>query len=686
MRSDTCPRCGAHVGIDGESGKPARCGVCVARSWWNDIGGLVPKDDASPERRWAAHRKLWRPGQRFPRSIRSGEQRGQPVLIAAFAPVEQWVASSGRVPEVSGVQLIHIDAKGLPRKDAGGLDKRSHGTMAGAVTMMGHPIADATRVHVVEGVADALAVAARLDGAVVATGGTSGMKNDRIAAELAGLRLPVQIWPDGEEGGRGAAEHLAKAIRDRGGSVAVMPMPEGEDPASMGPRLRETATTGATAASDPTEEVEAVTDPLAQDVDDLLGGVRSDGWTKANRDTLHTLWGDIQAREKTETWKAVEALEPGASLKETLKALRTDLQATIATNPELLRDSLRARTNWDAEVTPRMWLCPEWLSEGRVAMLTGHGGGAKSLLALQLAAMVASGSSARSGSGKGRNALPDPNGEGKAPRVLGDAGPVVFATWEDEHEEVLRRLFSNPDLEREQLGDRLHVLDLAGTGALWGPADGGHRDTVATLTKAGEEFESYVRAVKPRLVVIDPVAGAYGGNENDRAAVRAFLSHMNDLAADTRAAILLIAHPPKGEHEYSGSTDWRAGIRALWTLGPERVRGHEGKPGKNGKSVMAEGQALTLVKANYAKDGRRAWLRFRVEHDQRDRRAPPKVMIWEECRALEAAQAYHKWRGWGEPKKDKPKTRSSEEEEKQPSRAARSKLDDPENVTGLGGS
>lgn len=679
MKKGTCPRCGAHVGFDSESGKPARCGVCVARSWWNDIGGLVPKDDATPERRWAAHRKLWRSGQRFPRSIRSGEQRGQPLLIAAFAPVEHWVAGGGKVPEVSGVQLIHVDAKGLPRKDAGGLDKRSHGTMAGAVTMMGRPIADATRVHVVEGVADALAVATRFDGVVVATGGTSGMKNDRIAAELAGLRLPVHVWPDGEESGRDAAEHLAGAIRGRGGSVAVMPMPKGEDPASMGPRLRETATTGATATSDSTEEVEATTDPLAQDVDDLLDGVRSDGWTKANRDTLRTLWGDIQAREKTETWEAIEALEPGASLKDTLKALRTDLQATIATNPELLRDSLRARTNWDGEVTPRKWLCPEWLSEGRVGMLTGHGGSAKSLLALQLAGVVASGSSARFG--KGRNALPDPRGEGKAPRVLGAAGPVVFATWEDEHEEVLRRLFSNPDLERAQLGERLHVLDLAGTGALWGPKDGGHRDTVAKLTKAGTEFESYVRAVKPRLVVIDPVAGAYGGNENDRAAVRAFLSYMNDLAADTGAAFLLIAHPPKGEHDYSGSTDWRAGIRALWTLGPELVRGYQTK---NGKSTMAQGQALTLVKANYAKDGRRAWLRFRVEHDRRDRRAPPKVMIWEECRAVEAAEAYHKWRGWGKPE---PKKKSSEKEEKRSSRTAKpTRLDDPENVTGFGGS
>ena len=408
-----CPRCGGQVKIDSASGKPERCRVCRARGWWDALSWPVPGDDTSAARRWAAHRKLWRANQPFPESIRCAEKGEGTSLIVAFAPVRDWVEAAGSVPQLSGVQLIHVDADGRPRKDGGGLDKRSLGTFAGAVTVMGTPIASATRVNVVEGVADALAVAARKDGTVVATGGTAGMKNVRIASELAGLRLPVYVWPDGERAGREAAEQLAAAIRDHGGSAAVMPMPDGEDPASLGRRLHDINEPDATAPGDPDEAVEPSADPLAHDVEDLVGAVRSHGWTKENRDTFNTLWGDIQARKMQEAHDALESLEAGASIEDTLNVLRKDLETTVATDPRLLGDSLRACTDWTGEPEPRKWLCPEWLPAGRVAMLTGPGGGAKSLLALQLAVVVASGCSARSPSMKGRAVVPDARGEGK---------------------------------------------------------------------------------------------------------------------------------------------------------------------------------------------------------------------------------------------------------------------------------
>ena len=346
--------------------------------------------------------------------------------------------------------------------------------------------------------------------------------------------------------------------------------------------------------------------------------------------------------------------------------------------------TLQVQKEWTDEYRPRDWLCPKWLPAGRVVMLTGTGGGGKSLLALQLAVAVASCTGKQPTDGKGRNVLADPRGIGKAPKVLGDGDsrPVVFATWEDEHDEFLRRLHWLPDCDRSQLGTRLHVVNLAGSGALWGPRAGGHRDIVAELTPIGAAFEAYVRAKKPRLVVIDPVAGAYGANENDRSAVRAYLSHLNQLAADTGAAILLVAHPGKNREsqDYSGSTDWRAGIRGLWTLKPEPLLPYVGAPAKEGKpTATAQGYALTLAKANYAKDGRRAWLRLRIEYyGPDDLNRPPlakvgdvKVMVWEECSALEAADAYHKHRDWQPPSERKreraanptgsPKLKKSEE-------------------------
>ena len=329
--------------------------------------------------------------------------------------------------------------------------------------------------------------------------------------------------------------------------------------------------------------------------------------------------------------------------------------------------TLKVQTDWTGEPERREWLAEGWLPAGRVTLLAAHGGSAKSLFALQVAAVVASGEGFVATGAAAPAMLPATKAaKGKAPRLCGKAGVVVFATWEDEGAEVLRRLSWLPETThnpvRDVVGNRLHTVDLAGRGALWGPVGSGHRDTVATLTATGAALESYVRKILPRLIVIDPVAAAYGGNENDRGAVRAWLSHLNALAAETGAAVLLVAHPPKGrdaEH-YSGSTDWRNGVRALWTLGPATVRGYVGKPNVKGDPRnAAEAQCLTLEKANYARSGRRAWLRFTVKPGDDGPDGPPEMMVWEEAGALEAADAYHAWKRWDRPKSKEQQAKKS---------------------------
>ena len=329
--------------------------------------------------------------------------------------------------------------------------------------------------------------------------------------------------------------------------------------------------------------------------------------------------------------------------------------------------TLKVQTDWTGDPERREWLAEVWLAAGRVTLLAAHGGSAKSLFALQLASVVASGQGFVATGAKAPAMLPATQAaKGKAPRLCGEAGVVVFVTWEDEGAEVLRRLSWLPETTngsvRDVVENRLHIVDLAGRGALWGPADSGHRDTVATLTATGAAVEAYVRKVQPRLIVIDPVAAAYGGNENDRGAVRAWLSHLNALAAETGAAVLLVAHPPKGRDadHYSGSTDWHNGVRALWTLGPAAVPRYVGKPnGKGEPKNAAEAQCLTLEKANYARPGRRAWLRFTVEPGDDGPDGPPKEMAWEEAGAREAADAYHAWKGWDRPKSKEQQAKKS---------------------------
>ncbi len=202
-----CPECT----LDPETGKPKPCGTCRARRMWADARP-VSMDRDTPARRWAALRNLWPPGDPFPPSLRWLVWRdGGGSLVACFAPLEDWLAGD---PEPTGVQLIHIAPNGQPRRDRGGLDKRSHGTIGGSVVLMGETLSDAGRIHVAEGVADALAVASRENGAVSATGGTAGFA--RLTRDLSRLRVPVVIWPDGDEAGQKAASGMKRALQERG--------------------------------------------------------------------------------------------------------------------------------------------------------------------------------------------------------------------------------------------------------------------------------------------------------------------------------------------------------------------------------------------------------------------------------------------------------------------------------------
>ena len=201
----------------------------------------VPLDPAHPARRWAARRWLWPDRDPWPDAVRWLLARSTspplsgpaPVpggaILAAFAPVAAWI--EGHPPAPSGVQCIHVDGEGQPRKDRGGLAKRSHGNMSGAVCVIGPPLWRAGRVHVAEGIADALAIAARTGESALAVGGTSGLA--RLAGPLAALSRPVTVWPDGDTTGRLAAERLALELDGRGIAATVANVPDGEDPASM---------------------------------------------------------------------------------------------------------------------------------------------------------------------------------------------------------------------------------------------------------------------------------------------------------------------------------------------------------------------------------------------------------------------------------------------------------------------
>ena len=94
--------------------------------------------------------------------------------------------------------------------------------------------------------------------------------------------------------------------------------------------------------------------------------------------------------------------------------------------------------------------------------------------------------------------------------------PVVVASWEDEAAEVHRRLIAQP-VPVPELADRLHYVDAAEWGPLWAPVGTAHVQTVAELTAAGRRLRRLCERVGARLLVVDPLAAAYGSDENVRA-------------------------------------------------------------------------------------------------------------------------------------------------------------------------
>ena len=278
-------------------------------------------------------------------------------------------------------------------------------------------------------------------------------------------------------------------------------------------------------------------------------------------------------------------------------------EALVALEAELPRHEpieTHAPADWPTPPA-RQWILDGWLPAGRVTLFTGKGGAGKSLLTLGLALALAAGEEKWLGNqGKG------------SPRVRGGAGAVVWASWEDEPDEVWRRAQWIQDNQGKRPTKEHFVLaDLAGRGPLWAPgADGKgstHTSTLASLTPTGERLRALCEEREARLLVLDPLAAAYGSNENDRGLVRSFISSWDRWGRKHDCAVLIIAHPPKsaGGDEgvsYSGSTDWLGGPRSLWALEKDR-------PPKEGNK-QPPGEALKLVntKNNYAPDGGAVWL------------------------------------------------------------------------------
>lgn len=266
------------------------------------------------------------------------------------------------------------------------------------------------------------------------------------------------------------------------------------------------------------------------------------------------------------------------------------LKAIFEYNIFLEPQSIVEITPWDeiGDVN-REWLIPCWLPANTVTMFTGQGGAGKSWFTLQIICQIAAGFHEWACLNPDMSSTADPS----------PTGNIVLATYEDEPAEIKRRLYALASSIKwiedslDAIKQNFHIVDMRGVGSIWGPGMGNHISNTGDLLPSGDNLRHICENIKARLLVIDPLSGAFGGNENDRAAVYDFISSFRKWGDATECAILVVGHLPKyaaGKNSgFSGSTAWEASVRSMWMLSKQ----------EDGKDT-GEYYALSHTKSNYA--------------------------------------------------------------------------------------
>lgn len=196
---------------------------------------LIPTDKNHPAHRWQSLKI----GDKhpFPDAFRYHANRR--YVLACIATLPSWIASFPHTPAPQAVHLIAITDSGKPRNAWKGSNKQTWGRVDGCgIFVLGNP--SDRRINLCEGVADALAIHRRVEGAVFASITTLGkLVNYHSVIQHIALRSPV-IFPDMDEAGIKSARKLEnRLLRAGANSVTIRSASPGSDPADSARKERQ---------------------------------------------------------------------------------------------------------------------------------------------------------------------------------------------------------------------------------------------------------------------------------------------------------------------------------------------------------------------------------------------------------------------------------------------------------------
>lgn len=237
---------------------------------------------------------------------------------------------------------------------------------------------------------------------------------------------------------------------------------------------------------------------------------------------------------------------------------------------------------------PPVFVIPGWMPDNVVTLFAAHGGTGKSYLSIYVAICLAFGR--------------HPFASAGAPEFIPRRRVVLYSAEDDVR--TLQFRFAQyaklMGIDRRELTGWLLVLDATECDNVLFAGD---EKVGGRTTKRFDWLARTVQGFGADVLIFDTAADALDANENDRARVRQFMSALKRLAP----AVLLLAHvdaassmaDPALAKGYSGSTAWHNSARSRWFMS---------------RAADSEDIVLTLPKANYAKAGREAVIRWSDEH------------------------------------------------------------------------